>query len=147
MNTENNCLVNGFKNLSTSLSYYKCNNDASDFPIRFNSQSQKFLTHTSIPQTNVKRLDHLGVIAGTIKKLGIVEVIDEALGQDGQEHISNGIAIAGMIVNGLGYTNRPLMLTPQFFANKAMSCLFKDGVKSEHFNKNKLGRALDRVSE
>lgn len=147
MKAENYYLINSSRNLPPSLSYYRCDNDVSDFPIRFNSQPQDFMAHTSIPQTKVRRLDHLGIIAGVIKKLRIVEVIDEALGKDDREHISSGMAIAGMVLNGLGYTNRPLMLTPQFFENKAMSCLFKEGVKAEYFNKHKLGRTLDNVSE
>ena len=32
--------------------------------------------------------------------------------------------MAGMILNGLGFANRPLSLTPQFFANKPLTCCF-----------------------
>jgi transposase len=48
-----------------------------------------------------------------------------------------------MIINGLGFSDRPLTLPPQFFENKALCRLFRPEVKAEHFNRFKLGRALD----
>jgi transposase len=92
---------------------------------------------------SVERLDHLGIVAGVIKDLKIVEMIDARIPQDEQEHISTGETIAGMILNGLGFSNRPLSLTPQFFANKPLGVLFRSGVKAPHFNHYKLGRSLD----
>lgn len=72
----------------------------------------------------VERLDHLGIIAGVIKDLKLVEFIDEKISKDKREEVSCGEAIAGMILNGLGFSDRPLTLTPQFFENKALSYLF-----------------------
>ena len=63
----------------------------------------------------IERLDHLGVIAGVIKDLGIVELIDARISPEAKEEITTGEAIAGMILNGLGFSDRPLSLTPQFF--------------------------------
>lgn len=91
----------------------------------------------------VERLDHLGVIAGVIKDLKLVEFIDERIPGDAREEISCGEAVAGMIINGLGFSDRPLTLTPQFFENKALNSLFRPGVSAESFNRFKLGRALD----
>ena len=93
--------------------------------------------------TQVERLDHLGVIAGVIQDLGLVEFIDNRIPGDSREGISCGEAVAGMIINGLGFSDRPLTLTPQFFENKALSKLFRPGVNAENFNRFKLGRALD----
>ena len=56
----------------------------------------------------VERLDHLGIIAGVIKDLGIVEMIDHRIPSDGQQEITTGEAVAAMIINGLGFSNRPL---------------------------------------
>jgi transposase len=92
---------------------------------------------------SVGRMDHLGVVAGIIKDLGLVELIDQCLGTDRREEVSNGECIAAMIINGLGFSNRPLTLTPQFFESKAMGQLFRVGVKASHFNRFRLGRALD----
>jgi transposase len=55
--------------------------------------------------------------------------------------MSTGEAIAGMIINGLGFSDRPLTLTPQFFENKALGLLLRQGTKAEHFNRFKHGRA------
>lgn len=93
----------------------------------------------------VERLDHLGIIAGVIKDLGLIEMIDTRVGLDDQEGITTGEAIAGMILNGLGFSDRAMSLTPQFFANKPVGLLFRDGVSAEHFNRFKLGRSLDKT--
>jgi transposase len=95
---------------------------------------------------SVERLDHLGVVASVIKELGIIEMIDARVPPHDQEEITTGEAIAGMIVNGLGFANRPLSLTPQFFANKPLDLLFRPGVCADLFNRFKLGRSLDDVS-
>jgi transposase len=93
----------------------------------------------------VERLDHLGIIAGIIKDLGLIEMIDARLGRDHQEDITTGEAVAGMILNGLGFSDRPLSLTPQFFATRPIALLFRAGVSAEHCNRFKLGRSLDKA--
>src|SRR5262245_41723210 len=96
-------------------------------------------------QIRVERLDHLGLIASVIKDLGLIDMIDERLVPDEQEVITPGEAVAGMILNGLGFANRPLSLTPQFFANKPLDLLFREGLDAEMFNRFKLGRTLDEA--
>jgi len=59
--------------------------------------------------------------------------------------ITPGEAVAAMILNGLGFANRPLSLTPQFFANKPLDLLFREGIEAERFNRFKLGRTLDEA--
>ena len=81
-------------------------------------------------RVRVERLDHLGVIAGVIKELGIVELIDSRIDSDEQEAITTGEAISGMLLNGLGFSDRPMSLTPQFFQNKPLDVLFRPGVES-----------------
>lgn len=98
-------------------------------------------------EVEVKRIDHLGIVAGIIKDLGIIEIVNKHIGIDDQEEISAGEAIAGMIMNGLGFVSRPLMLTPQFFENKALDVLVKNDVAANHFNRHKIGRVLDRIGE
>ena len=93
----------------------------------------------------VERLDHFGLIVSVIKNLRLIEMIDARLVPDAQEEITPGEAMAGMILNGLGFTNRPLSLTPQFFANKPLDLLFREGVHAEMFNRFKLGRTLDEA--
>jgi len=93
----------------------------------------------------IKKLDHLGLVAGTIKELGLIEKIDNRLGIKEREEISTGEAIAGMIINGLGFTSRPLSLTPRFFEHVAVEKLLREGISAEHLNRHKLGRSLDAV--
>ena len=94
----------------------------------------------------IERLDHLGLIASVINDLGLVRLIDTRLTPDDQEILTPGEAIKGMILNGLGFANRPLSLTPQFFANKPLDLLLRPGVEAEMFNRFKLGRTLDEVN-
>ena len=59
-------------------------------------------------QVRVERLDHIGVIASLIKDLGLVDMIDTRLVPDAQAMITPGEAVAGMILNDLGFAHRPL---------------------------------------
>ncbi|MBF0229985.1 MAG: DUF4277 domain-containing protein [Desulfamplus sp.] len=93
----------------------------------------------------IKRLDHFGLVAGVIKDLGLIELIDKHFEYEDTEHISTGEAVAGMIINGLGFTQLPMSLTPKFFENKPLEILFREGVEASHFNRFKLGRALDDI--
>jgi transposase len=94
---------------------------------------------------HVERLDHLGLIAQVIRDLGLISMIDARIVPDEQEEITPGEAVAGMILNGLGFAHRPLSLTPQFFANTPLDLLFREGIRAEMFNRFKLGRTLDEV--
>jgi len=89
-------------------------------------------------------LDHLGIVASVIKDLNIVQLIDDRLGTFEGETLSAGETVAGMIINGLGFSNKPLSLTPLFFKHCPLSLLFHEGVKAEDFNRFKSGRVLDR---
>lgn len=70
---------------------------------------------------------------------------DAHLKPDEQEEITPGAATAGMILNGLGFANRPLSLPPQFFANKPLDLLLRPGLEAEMFNRFQLGRTLDEI--
>ena len=39
-------------------------------------------------QIDVQDLDHLGIIAGIVDEIGIVEVIDKEIGKDAREKVS-----------------------------------------------------------
>jgi transposase len=93
----------------------------------------------------VERLDHLGVIASVIQDLGLIAMINARLVPDAQDVMTPGEGVAGMILNGLGFANRPMSLTPQFFANKPLDLLFRDGIRADMFNRVTLGRVLDEA--
>jgi transposase len=94
---------------------------------------------------HVERLDHLGVIASVSKDLELIDMINARLEPDAQEVHTPGEAMAGMILNGRGFANRPLSLTPQFFANKPLARWFREGLRAEMLNRFKLGRTLDEA--
>jgi len=72
-------------------------------------------------------------------------MIDARLAPDEQEVLTPGEAVAGMILNGLGFAKKPLTLTPQFFANTPLDLLFRQGVHATMFNRFQLGRTLDEL--
>jgi len=94
-----------------------------------------------------KRLDHHGIVAGVISDLGLADLINERLPSNGDMKVSNGEATIAMIINGLGFTSRPLSLTPQFFSNQAMDLLFGECIQADDFNRHRLGRCLDRIHQ
>ncbi|CAK8720455.1 DUF4277 domain-containing protein [Candidatus Electrothrix gigas] len=73
--------------------------------------------NTSIlPQkSSGKLLNHLGLVAGMYDELGLGELIDSLIPQDEEQRIvSIGQAVKAMVVNGLGFANRPLSDTAFF---------------------------------
>jgi len=93
----------------------------------------------------VERIDHLGIVAGVIQDLNIIDMIDSRITPDEREEITTGEAVAGMIINGLGFSDRPMSLTPQFFEGKALNVLIREGITPDMLNRFKLGRSLDDV--
>ena len=65
----------------------------------------------------VERLDHLGIVAGVCREIGLAAYLDELAGPS-QQQVSVGVATVAMILNGLGFSNRRLYLVSQFFATK-----------------------------
>jgi len=99
-------------------------------------------------QYSAKVVDHLGLIAGMVEELGIVEVIDKAIVQDtNKRHLSIGQIVKALIINGLGFTGRPMYLTPQFFTTKATEILIGEGIEASQINDNTIGRAMDALYE
>jgi len=44
----------------------------------------------------VENLDHLGIVAGLIDEIGIVELLNERLGTDPREKVSIGIVVKAL---------------------------------------------------
>src|SRR5262244_1524711 len=90
----------------------------------------------------VKRLDHLGLVAGICREIGLGEYLD-ALAGPSQQQVSVGTATVALVLNGLGFSNRRLYLVPQFFADKPVEHLLGPGILAEDLNDDCLGRTLD----
>ena len=86
----------------------------------------------SLETINIQNIDHLGIVAGLIDEIGIVEIINKKIGIDTREKINAGQVVKAMIINGLGMVSRPLYLFPQFFQDKAVEKLLGVGVKAEY---------------
>lgn len=92
-------------------------------------------------------LDHLGLVAATIDKLGIVPMIDKLIPVDTTKGAKTSIGqrVSAMILNGLGFIDDRLYMFPKFLANKPVEKLFGDGIAAANFNDDALGRALDGI--
>jgi len=101
-----------------------------------------------VARYETKTVEHLGLVAGMFDELGIGELIDQFIPQDkDQRFVTIGQAVKAMVINGLGFTNRRLYLTPRFFKNKPTDQLIGPGIKAEHLNDDALGKALDRLHQ
>jgi transposase len=100
-----------------------------------------------MPKIDVQDIDHLGIIAGIIDEIGIVEIIDQELGIHPQEKVSGGQVVKAMILNCMGFLTSPLYLFSQFFMGKATEHLIGAGVKAEYLNESRLGRVMDQLFE
>lgn len=60
---------------------------------------------TTQPEILVQDIDHLGIIAGIIDEMGLVEEIDRQLGTPQQQQVSAGQVVKAMILNGLGFVS------------------------------------------
>ena len=98
-----------------------------------------------IEEITVENLDHLGIVAGLIDEIEIVELINQKLGVDNREKIATGQVIKALILNGLGMVSRPLYLFSQFFEDKAIEKLNRTGINSEYLNDDKIGRVMDDI--
>ena len=95
----------------------------------------------------IKTINHLGIIAGIIDEIEIVEIINQQLGEDPSEIVSSGVIMKAIIINGLGFLSRPLYLFPQFFEDKATEHLLGKGILPKHLNDDKIGRVMDKCYE
>ena len=93
----------------------------------------------------IENLDHLGLIAGVIDELGLVELTNEELGTHPLQQISPGQVVKAMILNALGFLSAPLYLFGEFFSGKPVEHLLGEGVRAEQLNDDRLGRVLDEL--
>ncbi len=90
----------------------------------------------NVKDIEIKNIDHLGIVAGIIDAIGLVEIINDLIGQEPGEKVSAGQVVKAMILNGLGRVSQPLYMFPNFFENIACAHLIGPGVKTEYLNEN-----------
>ena len=96
-------------------------------------------------QYTTQRVDHLGLVSSIVQDLGIVDIIDSHLIWNPKSHLSCGQVVLAMLINGLGFTTRPMYLSPQFFANKPVDLLIGEGVSASDLTDYQFGKALDSI--
>ncbi|MBD2652778.1 IS1634 family transposase [Synechocystis sp. FACHB-383] len=99
------------------------------------------------PELQVESLDHLGLVAGVIDELGLVELTNELLPGHHQNHLSSGEVVKAMILNSFGFLSAPLYLFSEFFESKAMGHFLGEEIEAKHLNDDRLGRVLDALYE
>ena len=97
------------------------------------------------PGLKIENLDHLGLIAGVIDELGLVELLDELFPPHPQNQITTGQVVKAMILNCLGFLSAPLYLFSEFFDSKPVAHLLGEGIEASHLNDDRIGRALDQL--
>ena len=89
-----------------------------------------------------QRIDHLGIVTGISREIGLVETIDQQVGESGRK-VSCGEGTLAMIQNALGFSGRALYLMTDYMQNKPVDLLIRPGLEAEDFNDDSLGRCLD----
>lgn len=105
------------------------------------------MTEVSKGHIQTAALDHLGLVAAVCQDLKIAQRIDDRLHCDCQRKVSPGRAAVAMILNGLGFTNRRLYLTNQFFESKAIERLLGPDLEAKDITDYTLGHTLDDIAE
>ena len=86
----------------------------------------------------IARLDHLGIVAGVCREIGIAEYLDAGDTRT-PERVSVGTATVAMLLNGLGFANRRLYLVSQFFKTKPVAHLLGPGITAEDLERRMSG--------
>ena len=98
-----------------------------------------------VPNIEVEDIDHLGIIAGIIDDIGMVDIINQKIGEHPQEEVSAGHVVKALILNCMGFLSAPLYLFSEFFMGKATEHLLGEGIKAEYRNARRIGRVLDKL--
>jgi len=91
-----------------------------------------------------KDLDHLGIVSAMCDEIDLVNTIDRLIPPDPRAVLTTGECIKLMVINGLGFTSRPLYLEAQFYEGKPIERLLGRQCESAEISDDRLGKALDR---
>ncbi len=97
--------------------------------------------------SQIRRIDHLGIVSGVARKIRLVEIVDEMIPPAPQRRVTVEEAVLSLVLNGLGFVSRPLYLTPAYFETKPVGTLIRPGLTEEDLNEFTQGRALDDLHE
>jgi len=92
-----------------------------------------------------KNLDHLGIVAMVCREINLAEEINKIVGVDPRQNVTCGEAAVAMVLNCLGFVDRPLYLFPEFIGTKPVERLIREDLKAESFTDDVLGRTLEKL--
>jgi len=90
-------------------------------------------------------LAHLGLVAGIMDRIKLVETVDHQVGPRPNEKVSTGVALKAAILNALGFVAAPLYLFGHFFQGKPTELLLGKGITPDLLNDDRMGRMLDTL--
>lgn len=94
-----------------------------------------------------KMLDHLGLVAGCFDEFSVADIVDSRLPKNRRHRLGHGVVLKAMVLNGLGFVDRPLYMCSEYFSKLPCERLLGTGVSPEYLNDDVLGRALDSIYE
>jgi len=80
-------------------------------------------------------MDRLGIVAMVCQEIDLASEIDRIVGVAPRQKVTCREAVVAMVLNALGFVDRPLYLFPEFMATKHVELLIREGLKAEYFNK------------
>jgi len=92
-------------------------------------------------------LAHLGLVAGIMDRMKLVETVDHQVGPRPNEKVSTGVALKAAVLNALGFVAAPLYLFGHFFQGKPTELLLGKGITPDLLNDDRMGRMLDDLFE
>jgi transposase len=100
-------------------------------------------------QISGENIDHLGLVAGVLKKIQLVKRIDKMLpiAKEKGAKVTMGERVAAMILNALGFVDNRLYMFAEFLSNKPIKRLLGPHLNAESFTDDSLGRCLDQIYE
>lgn len=97
-------------------------------------------------ESGSKQIEHLGIVAELMKEINLKEKIDNIIPME-RADVSMGQRVGAMLLNCLGFANRTLYLSPEFFKKRPVEKLLGENVTAEKLNDDCLGRALDKIHD
>ncbi len=94
----------------------------------------------SLAEYSSKSMGHLGIVAQVCRELDLAGEINRIVGVDPRQKVTCGEAVVAMVLNALGFVDRPLYLFPEFMATKPVELLLREGLNADDFNDDVLGR-------
>ena len=70
----------------------------------------------SLAKYSSKNMDHLGIVAMVCREIDLAGEIGRIVGVDPRQKVTCGEAVVAMVLNALGFVDRPLYLFPEFMA-------------------------------